>query len=529
MLRRASLPTFAIAVLLAVAPRPGAATPCDDLATLSLPQGTVTSATAVPAGPFVPPDTAAAVDVPAFCRVKVTLTPTSDSVIHDEVWLPDAWNGKLDAAGNGGYGGSYATPAAFMVVAVRRGYATAASDMGHSAALAPPGVWALGHPEKIADWAFRASHLTAETAKAVIRAYYGRGPRLSYFTGCSDGGHEGFMEAQRYPGDYDGIVAGAPANYWTHQSAAWVWEEERAASDNPAAIVPLSKLQMITDAAVAACDALDGVVDGLIEDPRRCAFDPATLQCAGADAPTCLTAAQVQAIREIYAGPRNPRTGRSIYPGLERGGEFNWPGDRGALGRGFYTFMVFENPAWDFNTLDFDHDIAYADAKMAATIDSTSPDLSDFRALGGKMIIYHGWDDARVNPRNTLHYFDAVADALHGRRRPAEDARGPARQVQQFLRIFMAPGMTHCAGGPGLNTFDTLTALEDWVEKGLAPDRLLATHSTLALGYNVSTSATGASFTRPLCPHPQVARWKGTGSTSDAANFDCVWPESDRD
>jgi len=507
-------------------------TPCADLTSLSLPNNTtVASATSIPAGPFVRPGAATPVNVPAFCRVAGVSKPTSDSVINFEVWLPvSGWNAKLDHGGNGGYGGTLNTPAGFMLSGLLRGYATAGTDMGHDATVTPGASFALGHPEKIADWGYRANHVTSVAAKQILRAFYDQRPRFSYFTGCSDGGHEALMEAQRFPDDYDGIVAGASANYWTHQSAAWVWEA-RAALDDPASFIPLTKLPMINQAAVAACQ---GIVPGVIDDPTQCAFDPASLLCAGPDVPTCLTAPQVTAVRKIYAGPRNPRTGARIYPGLERGSEAaggslgaggSWSaliaGPQTFLGGDFYKYMVFNDPKWDFHTLDFDHDSATADAAMAAIINSTDPDLSDFRALGGKLIMYHGWADPLVNPRNSIDYLRSVEARRRGR---GEDS-GAAAATQSFLRLFMAPGMTHCAGGPGLNTFDTLTALEQWVEHGTAPDKLIASHTALGFPDNVMAAAPPpGDFSRPLCPWPQAARWTMTGSAKDAGSFVCASP-----
>jgi feruloyl esterase len=506
--------------------------PCGNLTLLALPNNTtVDTATSVPPGPFVRPGATTATNVPAFCRVAGTSRPTSDSEIRFEVWMPaSGWNGKLDHGGNGGYGGSLGTPAGFMLSGLLRGYATTGTDMGHDATVTPGASFALGHPEKIADWGYRANHVTSVAAKVIIAAFYGTAPRLSYFTGCSDGGHEALMEAQRFPDDYDGIVAGASANYWTHQSAAWVWEA-RATLDNPASFIPLSKLPMINTAAVAACP---GIVPTFIDDPTICQFDPGSLLCAGADAPDCLTAAQVTAVRKIYAGPRNPRTGARIYPGLERGSEAaggslgaagSWSaliaGPQTFLGGDFYKYMVFNDPSWDFHTLDFDHDIAFADAKMQPIIDSTSPDLSDFKALGGKLIMYHGWADPLVNPRNSINYLQSVAVSGHGK--GEDDHDGFPRRAESFIRLFMAPGMTHCAGGPGLNTFDTLTALERWVEQGRAPDKLIASHTTLAFPDNVmSATPPPGDFSRPLCPWPQVAHLTARGSKTDAGSFVCA-------
>jgi feruloyl esterase len=544
-MRRSVFAVFSAVLLgLAVAARQAeAAQSCQSLTTLSLPNNTtVTSATSVPAGPFVRPGSTTPVNVPAFCRVAGVSRPTSDSLIKFEVWMPAAgWNGKLDHGGNGGYGGSLSTPAGFMVAGLLRGYATTGTDMGHDATVTPGASFALGHPQKSVDWGSRANHVTSVAAKVIIGAFYGSRPQLSYFTGCSDGGHEALMEAQRFPDDYDGIVAGASANFWTHQSAAWVWEA-RATLDNPASFIPLSKLPMINQAAVAACP---GVVPGFIDDPTRCNFDPGALLCAGADAPTCLTAGQVQAVRKIYAGPRNPRTGEQIYPGLERGSESaggslgggsSWSaliaGPQTFLGGDFFKFMAFENPSWDFHTLDFDHDITFADAKMAPVINSTSPDLSDFKALGGKLIMWHGWADPLVNTQNSINYFQSVVAFMHNRHKKDFNraARGPAKETEDFLRLFLAPGMAHCSGGPGLNTFDTLTALERWVEEGIAPDKLIASQTTLPFPNNVMTKAPPpGDFSRPLCPWPQSARWTGKGSARDAANFVCARRDRDDD
>jgi feruloyl esterase len=514
-----------------------AATPCANLTALTLPNNTkVDTATVVPAGPFVRPGATTATNVPEFCRVAGTSRPTSDSEIHFEVWMPARnWNGKFDHGGNGGYGGSLGTPGGFMLDGLLRGYATAGTDMGHNAAVFPGGSFALGHPEKLADWGYRANHVTSVAAKLIIRAYYGTPAFLNYFTGCSDGGHEALMEAQRFPDDYDGIVAGAPANYWTHQSAAWVWEALAGLG-----VLPTSKLPLINAAAVAACP---GIVPTVIDDPTSCRFDPASLLCAGADAAGCLTAAQVDAVRKIYAGPRNPRTGARIYPGLERGSEAA-EGSLGAagswsilvssaqtfLGGDTWKYMVFQNPSWDFHTLDFDKDVALADRTVGPIINSTSPDLSDFRALGGKMIIWHGWADPLVNPRNSIDYVRSVAAAGRGKSGKEHDDDEAASGTQGFLRLFMAAGLTHCSGGPGLTTFDTLTALERWVEQGKAPDKLIASHTTLAFPDNVmSVSPPAGDFSRPLCPWPQVARYVGKGSKTDARSFVCARQSSDRD
>jgi len=297
-----------------------------------------------------------------------------------------------------------------------------------------------------------------------------------------------------------------------------------------------AKLALVAKASVAACDGVDGLVDGLIKVPRQCSFDPGVLQCAGADAADCLTAAQVDAVRKNYAGPRNPRTGALVYPGVERGGEALWtfvlPPTPGGIGLPFYRDLVFENPAWDMKTLDYDRDVAFGDAKMGPTINSTDPDLSDFRDLGGKFIMYHGWSDQAINPRNSVEYLNSVIDFLgrHDRHGKAKgQAKKAAKEAAKFIRLFMLPSMPHCLGGPGVNTFDALTALERWVEQGIAPDSIRASNAGLGLGPNVMSSAPG-TLTRPLCAYPNVARYVGRGSTNDAASFRCVNPDSgDRD
>ena len=529
------MPLTLVLVVACLAAFPAAATTCEGLTGLALPNNSsVTSATSI-----VPPFTTpvgifggATISVP-FCRVIGVSMPTSDSHITFEVWLPPTatWNRRLEGIGDGGYTGTINYPA--MAVGLARNYAVANNDLGHTGST---GIFALGHPEKIADWGNRGDHVTAVAAKAIVAAYYNANPTHSYFTGCSNGGHEALMEAQRYPEDYEGFVAGASANYWTHQSTAWVWEEERSGLDNLASIVPPSKLPMVAQAAVAACDALDGVVDGLINDPRQCDFDPATLLCQAGDALTCLTAPQVQAIKEVYQGPVNPRTGQQLYPGLERGGEYGWPGDPGSLGRDFFKDFLFQNPNWDYHALDFDHDIALADAEMSPVIDSINPDLSAFRDRGGKLIMYHGWNDPRVNPRNSINYFNEVAYLIagaHGRKLGDLEYGNAVRETQSFLRLFMAPGMGHCGGGPGPNAFggpfglaapeidpehDMLSALEQWVERGVAPDQIIATY------YANNVRAQGISMQRPLCPYPEEAVYTGSGNTNDAANFVCHTP-----
>ena len=481
---------------------------CGGLQALSLPDTTILSAALVPEGPFTPPaaltplaGAAAAATprpfaVPAACRVVGRIAPA----IGFEVWMPVAnWNGKFQAVGGGGFAGVISYGA--MATALARGYATASTDTGHST---PGGSWALGRPELVADFAYRAIHEMTVTAKAVVAAFYGKGPRLSYFVGCSTGGRQGLMEAQRFPSDYDGIVAGAPANFWTHLMAGTL-APAVATLKEPASHLPAGKLSLLNKAALAACDARDGTADGLIENPRACAFDPGALVCPGADSETCLTPAQLEAARKIYAPAVNPRTKQDIFPGMPPGSELTWTAVAGGpqpfpIPVEFYKYFVHADANWDWKTIDFDKDVAAADDKLAALMNATDPNLTAFRSRGGKLIMYHGWNDQLIQAGNSINYYNSVSQAMG------------AKETDDFARLFMAPGMLHCAGGPGPNSFDALGALEQWVEQGAKPASLIASHSTTGT----------VDRTRPLCPYPQVAAYQGSGSIDDAANFVCA-------
>jgi feruloyl esterase len=480
---------------------------CEKLASLSLPDTTITLAQTVATGEFKPAAGSAAPfqSLPAFCRVAATLAPSKDSDIKIEVWLPaSGWNGKFEAIGNGGWSGAV-NPGA-LANAVRRGYAAAATDTGHSGGSAS---FALGHPEKLVDFGYRAVHEMTVKAKAIMAAYYGAGPKFSYWNGCSSGGKQGLKEAQRFPSDYDGIIAGAPANYWTHLMAGDLWPAHATLKD-PASYIPPAKYPLIHRAMLESCDALDGVKDGLIEDPRQCKFDPNILLCKGEDASACLTAPQVDAVRKLYAGARNPRTGEEVFPGLAPGSELGW----GALAGGpepfgipadHFKYVVFKDPNWNFKTLNFDTDVALADRIDGGLLNATDPNLKDFFARGGKLLQYHGWSDELITPFNSINYYRTVEKNLG------------ADHLGDNYRLFMVPGMAHCGGGEGPNGFDTVSTIEQWVEQGKAPDRIIAAHLT----------NNAADRTRPLCPYPQVAQYKGTGSTDEAASFVCKAPQSD--
>ena len=502
--------------------RSACAASCEGLASLELPDTTITSAVSVTppyrtdALPFFPP---VEVTVP-FCRVAATLTPTRDSNIKIEVWLPLAasWNEKFAGVGNAGLGGSILT--AYMVPDLVRGYVTAATDTGHDNSGAP-GAFALGHPEKVIDYGYRSTHLTAVAGKAIAEKFYGRAAQHAYFSGCSQGGQEAMMEAQRFPADYDGIIAGDPDYYQTHHEVgAHLWMMA-ALFGNPAGAIPPSKASLVGHAVNEACDALDGVRDGVLEDPRQCRFDPGVLQCKGADSPDCLTAPQVEAIRKIWEGPSKATglcrlQGPGYYPGLERGGEADtwarWIATdspetnlHGYLGMPFFKYFVFADPNWNFRAFDYKVDPARVEKKLAAALDATDPNLEPFARRGGKLIHYHGYSDPDIPPRASILYYESVIKALGGR-----------AKVNAFYRLFMVPGMGHCFGGPGASSFDTLTALERWVEQGAAPETLVATKYA-----DTANPSRGIIRTHPLCSYPATAHYVGTGSTDEAQNFVC--------
>ncbi|HZR24621.1 MAG TPA: tannase/feruloyl esterase family alpha/beta hydrolase [Vicinamibacterales bacterium] len=488
-------------------------TACASLAALTIPSVTIRSATAVPGGGFTPPGSRQEMVLPAFCRVEAVARPTSDSEIKFEVWIPpaEAWNGKFQGVGNGGYMGSISYPA--MALALRRGYATASTDTGHTG---DDMKFGQGHPEKIVDYAYRAVHVMTETSKLIVRDAQGRFADKSYFVGCSAGGQQALSEAQRFPEDYDGIIAGDPANNRIRQSFGFLYAWLATHTTDGAPIIPQAKLQLLTKSAVDACDAIDGLKDGIVDDPRKCHFDPAKLLCKnGGDDAACLTQPQVDAAKKMYEGLKSPKTGEQIYTGWPRGSEsfgdaaiMSWRtyvmDPQEPMRLGFFKYFLFHDPNWDYRSIDWDRDLAYAEQKLGffAPVDK---DLSGLKKHGGKLLMYTGWMDPVVPPQDTVAYYEGVTKTMGG-----------AERTRDFARLFMAPGMGHCSGGPGPNTFDALAALEQWVEHGAAPDKLIATHSTNG---KVDRS-------RPLCPYPQVAHYKGTGSVDEASSFSCVAPTS---
>jgi hypothetical protein len=522
-------------------PAPPVATPqtCEQLAQLALPNTKITTAQTVAAGAFAPPPSMApwmAGDpnfykgLPAFCRVTADSKPTPDSDIKIEVWLPTTgWNGKFRGQGNGGFAGEI--DYRMLGLAVLQGYASAATDTGH-AAEGGSATWALGHPEKIIDFAYRAIHEMTTVGKATAKAFYGDAPQHTYFASCSNGGRQGLMEAQRYPEDYDGILAGAPGNYWTHLLGAALWNAQSTTLD-PASYIPTSKVPTIAKAVNEMCDAKDGVTDGVLNDPRQCHFDPAVLLCKAADSDACLTQPQVTALKNLYQGPRDAK-GQQIFPGYEPGGEqggggwalwITGPAPGKALmfvfGNGFFSDMVYDKPDWDYKKANLDESVAAADKKFAAVLNATETNLKPFESRGGKLIIYHGWNDSGISPLNSINYYESV------------ETKMGKQDADSFLRLFMVPGMQHCGGGPGPDVFgaaglsspndaqhNMYLALEQWVEKGSAPSTVIATKEAN------TGSVGGVKVTRPLCAYPQVAQYKGTGDTNDAANFVCGVPSA---
>jgi feruloyl esterase len=532
MMLRLAIATTLAALLPCAAAADDAASKCARVAALARPATTLEARVVAPGTFAGPPAPFSEVDIsalykslPAFCRVSAVAAPTSDSHITIEVWLPaEGWNGRLIGLGNGGFAGliDYLN----LSMALSKGYAATATDAGHTGTPIDAS-WAPGHPEKVVDFGHRAIHEMTRVAKDAVRAHYGTPARKAYFDGCSDGGREALMEAQRYPDDYDGILAGAPAAHWTALLTSGVFTTQ-AVSLDPASFIPPQKIDAIAAAVNAACDPADGVKDGILLDPRRCAFDPATIQCRDADAPTCLTAAQVTALKAIYAGPRDAK-GAPIYPGYPPGAE-RGPGGwatwiTGAqpknglmayFGLNYFTHMVYGKADWDYRTFDVERGYRDAVERTAKVLDAVDPDLSAFKARGGKLILYHGWQDPAIPAQATIDYHDAVTKTLG---KPSADA---------LVRLYMAPGVQHCGGGPGPDAFggtgdwssdaashNLRAALVEWVEKGTAPGPVVATK------YEGSGGDRKATMTRPLCPHPQEAKYKGSGDVNDAASFEC--------
>jgi feruloyl esterase len=554
-LSSAVLAAFAIG---AVAQTGAAGQACEKLIDLKLQDTTITTAESVAAGAFTPPRPQGAQPVAvAFCRVAGSIKPTSDSYaarrcatmacddadsgttpasdsdIRFELWLPaSGWTGRYESVGNGGFAGNIRYDS--MIGPLLGGSAVASTDDGHNT---PGANWAFGHPQKIIDYGYRAVHVTAETSKAITAAFYGTAPKFSYFVGCSKGGGEAFMEAQRYPEDFDGIVGAANANLFTDLFSSFAWDVATNVADK-AGYISADDVGKIGTAIVAACDTADGVKDGVINNPLKCHPDLSKLP---------LTPAQLKTYQTIHDGMKTSQ-GKQIYPGQVYGSEIvGWrtyitgpsygealtSASQSTFGNGFLANFVYQDPNWDGRKFDADKTPADAEKAVGRYLNATDLNFTEFKKRGGKYIQWHGFADALVTPLGSIDYYRRVVAAQgqnDGKKAVSAsgtlDSRALAR-TQEFYRLFLAPGVGHCAGGPGANQFgqaggngdpqhDIVVALQQWVEKGVAPTRIIATK------YVDDDRTKGVAMTRPLCLYPQAAKYKGSGDTNDAANFVCA-------
>ncbi len=550
--RRLAPLAAAIAAVVAIAGGTRAhAAECADLARLRLDHAHVETAELVRDGRFEVELLGrrvlqALADFPVFCRVRGVSSPVAGSHIGFEVWLPqpDRWTRRLHMVGNGGYSSDlyYAQ----MNARIRAGDVAVGTDTGHHGAEL---TFAIGHPEAIKDFAFRAVHESVVAAQAVTAAFYGQHPAYSYFSGCSTGGYQALMEAQRFPDDFDGIIAGDPGNNRSNLNLAFLWQftSNHPQGDNEHQIVPASKLLVLNQAIVRQCDSLDGVVDGVINDPRACRFDVGSLRCRSGDADNCLTPVQVATIRRMYAGPQAPGADHALYPGYSLGSEgvrtspsdlpgwsayWSNPARPNEPQRAdFFRYWAFDDANWDWWKFDWATGVRSISQGVGKVINATDPDLGRFSAHHGKLIIFMGWQDPVGAPQEAINYYEAVAARAPGRSRAAR-----LQATQAFARLYMVPGMAHCAGGPGATHFSTATrdsvppvsdaqhdmavALQDWVEKGVAPQALIATKFEGAAG-----PGEPIAFQRPLCVYPNVARYR-SGATTSASSFVCAAPRA---
>lgn len=542
--RAALLAVLAMGTMYVVGEPAVAHVACSDMLRLRPPLAKITAAETIAPGAFREPGSHTQegdfADLPQFCRVHGFVHPVPDSNIGFEIWLPlGKWSGRLHMVGNGAYMSRIYWPE--LANRIRQGDVGVATDTGHEGGSLMFGV---GHPQRIVDWGQRAVHATVAIAKLVTRAYFGSPPRYSYFSGCSTGGEQALSEAQRYPGDFDGIIAGDPGNYRTTLNMAFLWQFEKnhPSGDDAHPLLGVADLQLLHAAVMNTCDAVDGVKDGVISDPRDCHFDAASLLCKQGTKGHCLSAEQVSAIRAMYAGPSDPVTGAQIYPGYTLGSEGivvepgqKLPGwteywanplkPREPQRADFFSYWVFANPAWNWWRFDWHADPAIVTAAIGPQVDAANPDLQAFADHGGKLIMFMGWADPVGSAFAAPEYYSRVEE-LTANHMGVKDAV-PA--VQKYFRLYMIPGMGHCAGGPGPTNFSTATrdstppvrdathdmtvALEDWVEKDEAPGSLIGTHYA-------DKEKTTIAFQRPLCVYPAVARYIG-GDVKEATSFRC--------
>jgi len=528
---------------------PAAADSCENLASLKLPDGKITSAAVVAAGAFTPPGAGGMLSggpggnvvfksAPAFCRVTATLTPSADSDIKIEVWMPvEKWNGKLVGTGNGVWAGNISYSA--LAEPLAGGYATVATDAGH-VGTGMSGAFAAGHPEKLIDFGYRAVHEMTVKAKTFIEAFYGRKEQRSLWVSCSTGGRQGLMASYRYPGDFDGISSMAPANPMVGLMISTMWANY-AANKEADRRLTTAQLTASNRAYIAQCDEKDGVKDGIVSDPERCDFDPASIVCRDGATGDCLTAAQAASLRDIYGSVKNARTGEKVYAGFEPGseqmlsmlvtGEEPFP-----VATSYFKDLVFADPNWDFKTFDYDKDIDAARKFGSAALDVPPDGPVKFLEGGGKLLLSHGWADGLIPARATLDFYQALTASLKD------------EKLKDSVQLFMMPGVGHCSGGDGPSVVDMLSEIDRWVETGKKPERIIAARPAAPAKPAVTPGKPGAApakpgappekpapasgkpavappalqpMTRPLCPWPQTAVYKGSGDTNDAANFEC--------
>jgi feruloyl esterase len=491
---------------------------CADLKSAGIPKTVVAVAEAVAPGQFRSParvtfgPPADYSRLPAFCRVAGTIRATAESDIRFELWLPENWNGKFMQTGNGGAAGAIVHDS--LIDPLLRGYAVANTDTGHQGA-GGDFAWAAGNPQRLVDYQYRAVHELTVVGKALTAARYGRQADKSYWLGCSTGGRQGLKEAQRYPEDYDGIVAGAPASNWSALMSLSILIQRNIGPNGLA----VDKLGMLKEAAIAACDADDGVTDRVIANPGTCDFDPAALQCAAGATGQCLSPGEVAAAQRIYAGVVDGR-GQVVMPGTGPGSEPLWAvyaSPQFSIGTNYFRNVVVNDASWDPATFDVDRDLARAEAVDNGAAKAMDADLSEFVGRGGKLITYHGTTDGLIPYGNSVSYHDSVVEELGERR------------ADNSVKLYLVPGMDHCSGGEGAFAVDWLTPLERWVENGEEPGALHAEHPAAARGPpGAAPAPPSRPFARPVCPYPEIPRYRGTGDVTDAASFECVAPTEDR-
>ena len=460
--------------------------------------------------------------LPEYCRVDATVA-TPGNTVDFRLGLPVRWNGKFFFEGVGGFAGAIGS----LDIGLSRGYASASTDTGHQGG-GTDASWAVNNPAKVIDYGYRGTHVTSVAAKSLTQTFYGSASRYAIFNGCSNGGRQALMEAERFPEDFDGIIAGDPGlGTQGHLKRLLTYQTMMSSPDH---VLPAAKLETISKAVLAACDKNDGLADGLISDPRLCHFDPGTLRCRGTDGPDCLTEGQVETVKALYADAKTPLGTIPGFPVGHESGGTGWQawivgseapvqtgntlafGSRKPTGYnfqdGYFRFLAFDGAdgTFDWRTFDLKRDGPKLEAR-SKIMSPTDHDLTKLQKRGGKLLIYHGWADPALSAYGSIAYYNDAVKAAGGH-----------QKADDFVRLFMVPGMHHCSGGPGPNTFDMITALENWLDKATPPTRIVASHATNGV----------VDRTRPLCPEPQVARYLGSGSIDAAENFRCEAPQGAR-